>query len=132
MTHIKDFQDSLPVFVKSPSGVTWNGRFYARGKEFPWKTLACTFDQARTLFYSHVLYHSSELTTEIKVGDGLDSLTIEQLQAKVDEINTKVKTHTKNKTEFDRKKCKKSSLVLKQRGLIRQWRSIFGHMENKE
>ena len=89
--HYKELQDSMPTFVKSQSGITWNGRFYESGKEFPWKTLGVTFDQARILFHSHQIYHSDKLTVEFKVGDGLDEMTVDQLHYLVSTINAKVK-----------------------------------------
>jgi hypothetical protein len=132
MAIYKDLQDSMPTFVKKPSGITWAGRFYARGKEFPWKTLGVSFDTARTLFYSDQIFHSDELTVEHKVGDGLDMLAIGELHKLVETINEKVAKATKNnKSEFQRKKCKKSNIVAKQRGLIRSWRSNFGQLENE-
>lgn len=131
MIYYKDFQDSLPVFVKKPSGITWAGRFYAQGKEFPWKTLSVTFDQARTLFYSDQVMHSDKLTEENKIGDGLDTLSLDELKVIVNNINTKVKAHTgDNKKQYNLKKCKQSTVVDKQRGLIRSWRRNFGHLEN--
>lgn len=131
MTQYKDFQDSIPVFVKKPSGITWAGRFYPRGKEFPWKTLSVDFQTARTLFYSDQIFHSDELTVEHKVGDGLELLSITELHKLVDTINLKVKKATKSKAEYQKKKCKLSQIVDKQRGLIRTWRSNFGQLENE-
>ena len=129
--YYKELQDSMPVFVKSPAGITWHGKFYARTKEFPWKTLGITFEQARTLFHSDQIYHSDILTVEHKVGDGLDGLTIEQLHSLVEGFNKRVKLNAKeNKIKYEREKCKMSRLVDKQRGLIRSWRNNFGHLEN--
>lgn len=130
--YYKELQDSLPLFVKSPSGITWAGRFYERGKEFPWKTLGISFETTRTLFYSDQLFHSDKLSVEHKVGDGLDMLSISELHKLVDTINEKVKKATgTNKNQFQHKKCKKSNIVAKQRGLIRSWRSNFGQLENE-
>ena len=128
----KDLQDSMPTFVKAFSGIAWNSRFYAAGKEFPWKTLGVTFDQARILFLNHQIYHSDKLAAENKVGDGLDALTIEQLHGLVKTFNEKVKLNAgESKVKYDREKCKFSRIVDKQRGLIRSWRNNFGHLENK-
>jgi hypothetical protein len=130
--YYKELQDSMPTFVKAAAGITWNGRFYESGKEFPWKTLGVTFDQARILFHSHQLFHSDKLTVEQKVGDGLDAMTIDQLNYLVDGFNVKVKANAKdNKLKYDREKCKHSRVVSKQRGLIRSWRSNFGYLENQ-
>ena len=127
----KDLQDSMPVFVKSFDGIIWNGKQYMAGKEFPWKTIGVTFDQARTMFVNHQIFHSDELTIEHKVGDGLDAMTIEQLTHLVDSINIKVKANAKdNKMKYGKEKCKRSRIVDKQRGLIRSWRRNFGYLEN--
>lgn len=129
--YYKDLQDSMPTFVRKPSGITWNSRFYAQGKEFPWKTIGISFEQARLLFVTDQIMHSDKLAAETKVGDGLELLDINQLHAVVDAINEKVKLITKdNKKAYQTKKCKQSTVVDKQRGLIRSWRRNFGHIEN--
>lgn len=131
-TYYKDFQDSLPVFIRRPDGLTWNGRHYPKDTEFPWKTLSIDYEKARNLFYASQLYHSDRLAETFKAGDGLDMIGIEDLHVLVDKINGKVKKATgDNKAAFNRKKCKKSNIVNKQRGLIRSWRSNFGELENE-
>lgn len=127
----KDFQDSLPTFIRKPQGLTWAGRHYTQGKEFPWKTLSVSFDQARVMFYNDLIYHNAELAAETKVGDGLDALTLDELKVIVDNINTKVKAVCgDNKAKYNTHKCKQSTIVDKQRGLIRSWRRNFGEIEN--
>tara|TARA_R110000796_G_scaffold30122_11_gene80769 strand:- start:2964 stop:3368 length:405 start_codon:yes stop_codon:yes gene_type:complete len=131
-THYKDFQDSLPIFVQRPDGLTWVGRHYPKDTEFPWKTIGIEYEKVRNLFYATQLYHSDRLSEEFKVGDGLDVLSISELHSLVGKINEKVKKATSgNKTAFQRKKCKQSQVVNKQRGLIRSWRSSFGELENE-
>jgi hypothetical protein len=126
-----ELQDSMPTFIRRPDGLTWKGRHYPKGTEFPWKTIGVTFDQARNLFHASQIYHSDILTAENKVGDGLGLLDIDQLHEVVERINTKVKLITKdNKKAYQTKKCKQSTVVDKQRGLIRSWRRNFGHIEN--
>jgi hypothetical protein len=129
--YYKELQDSMPTFVKRPAGIAWKGQFYELGKEFPWKTLGVTFDQARLLFHDHQIYHSDKLTVVHKVGDGLDAMTIEQLHYLVDSFNAKVKANANGvKQKYDKEKCKMSRVLSTQRGLIRSWRRNFGHLEN--
>ena len=121
----------MPLFVKAPAGLTWAGRFYDRGKEFPWKTLGIPFATAKIYFNDDILYHSEVLTVEQKVGDGLDALSVGELHDLVDKLNESVlKNAAGNSNKFKREKVKKSQIVNKQRGLIRSWRNNFGHLEN--
>lgn len=130
MTHYKDLQDSMPVFVKTPNGITWQGKTYKRGEEFPWKTLKVTFEQTKLLFTADLIYHNDVLASEQDVGDGLDKMTIDQLHHVVETINESVKKNAGgNKTKFNKEKCKKSRVLSKQKGLIRSWRNNFGHLE---
>jgi len=70
--------------------------------------------------------------TKTTVGDGLDELTVEELQVIVRTINDKVKLHTKTAKEYGLKKCKSSTILEKQRGHIRRWRnSPWAGMELK-
>jgi hypothetical protein len=57
------------------------------------------------------------------VGDGLDELGPEELKVIVDNINAKVKLHTKTERDYNAKKCKASTITKKQRGHIRTWRN---------
>jgi hypothetical protein len=91
-----------------------------------------SLDKTKTeiLYNTGYLYHNSNLEVETRVGDGLDQLDVEALSTLVDSINKKVKAKTKTQVDYDRKKCKKSKIVDKQRGLIRSWRRTHGHLEN--
>lgn len=131
--HYKELQDSMPTFIRRPDGLTWLGKHYPKGTEFPWKTIGVTFDQARNLFHASQIYHSDKLTVETKTGDGLDELNLEQLHALVDKLNARVEKNVNgNKTSFTRMKVKKSQRLDKQRGLIRSWRrGPYGQIESQ-
>ena len=131
MTEYPHFQDSLPTFVRKPGGITWSGTFYPQNSEFPWKTLSVTLDTAMTLFYSDQIMHSTRLSKEMKIGDGLDELDVDALSALVDRINAKVEDKATGTREYNSKKCKKSKIKSKQIGLIRSWRRNFGHLEKE-
>jgi len=121
------FQLDRPVFVKYPFQ-SW-GRVLQKGDEFKWKEIGVTEEKALILYKQGFIYHNPEFEVELKVGDGLEQLDVDGLHGLVDNINVKVKSKTKSDTEFQKKKCKKSKIVDKQRGLIRSWRRNYGHME---
>ena len=121
------FQLDRPVFVKYPFQ-SW-GRVLQKGDEFKWKEIGVTEEKALILYKQGFIYHNPEFEVELKVGDGLEQLDVNGLHGLVDNINAKVKSKTKSDTEFQKKKCKKSKIVDKQRGLIRSWRRNYGHME---
>jgi len=127
MTRQMPFQYDRPVFVKIPfdgHGITWN-----QGKEFKWKELGVDEVRVKVLYDTGYLYHNSEMEVTTKVGDGLEELGIEGLHALVDSINEKVQVAARNKTEYDKKKCRTSKIADKQRGLIRSWRRSYGDLE---
>lgn len=121
------FQIDLPVFVK----VEFNGqgRNWKRQEHFPWKELGIEQDKVMSLYSIDYLYHNNELASNMKVGDGLETLDVDGLHALVDSINEKVKATAKGQADFERKKCKKSKILDKQRGLIRSWRRMYGELE---
>lgn len=121
------FQLEQPVFVKTP--FRGHSKDWKKGQHFPWKEMSMDTDKVHRLFIKGFIYHNADLADKAKVGDGLENLEIEALHAIVDEINDKVKLKTKHKTEYTKKKCAKSTIADKQRGLIRRWRSIYGDME---
>lgn len=122
------FQYDRPVFVKIPFDS--KGRTWELQSHFPWKELSVDQDKAQLLYNRGFLYHNSDLEVKAKVGDGLDELDVESLGKLVDSINKKVKAKTNSQSDYDRKKCKKSRIADKQRGLIRSWRRTNGHLEN--
>ena len=121
------FQIDRPVFVKYPFQSL--GRQLKKGEEFKWKEIGVSEDKALILYTQGFIHHNSEFEVELKVGDGLEQLDVAGLHGLVDSINDKVNSKTKSDAEFQKKKCKKSKIVDKQRGLIRSWRRNYGHME---
>ena len=122
------FQFDRPVFVKQE--FNGGGRDWKRSEHLPWKELSLSSDVVQTLYNNSFLYHNSDLEVKAKVGDGLEALDIESLANLVDTINDKVKAKTNSHAEFTRKKCKKSKILEKQRGLLRSWRRNYGELEN--
>ena len=113
------FQVDWPVFVKQ--GFSGNGKIWKQGEHFNWLELG--IDQAKVAMmydYSN-LYHNSELEVQNKVGDRLSEMAGPQLATLVGLLNAEVKSRTSSNTEFDKKKCKKSTLDDKQRGLVRRF-----------
>ena len=121
-------QYDRPVFVKVP--FTGGNREWKRQEHFPWKELSVDKNAVEALYNNDYLYPNGELEEKAKVGDGLEALDVEALTSVVNSINEKVKAKTTSQAEFDRKKCKKSKIVEKQRGLIRSWRRTYGQLEN--
>ena len=121
------FQIDRPVFVKRPFQSL--GRQLKKGEEFKWKEIGVSEDKALILYTQGFIHHNSEFEVKLKVGDGLEQLDVAGLHGLVDSINDKVKSKTPSEAEFQKKKCKKSKIVDKQRGLIRSWRRNYGHME---
>jgi|TARA_R110000744_G_scaffold198555_2_gene317874 hypothetical protein len=122
------FQYDRPVFVKVP----FNGgkRDWNRQEHFPWRELSVDRISVEALYNNEYLYHNEELEVQAKVGDGLEALDVEALSKVVASINEKVKAKTSSQADYDRKKCKQSRIVDKQRGLIRSWRRTHGQLEN--
>tara|TARA_R110002167_G_scaffold82691_6_gene225513 strand:- start:826 stop:1227 length:402 start_codon:yes stop_codon:yes gene_type:complete len=122
------FQYDRPLFVKVKFNAS--NRDWDLQEHFPWKELSLNQDDIQQLYNIEYLYHNSDLESETKVGDGLESLNSEALSEVVASINNKVRSKTTSKADYDRKKCKKSKIVDKQRGLIRSWRRSYGQLEN--
>lgn len=118
------FQIDRPVFVKEP----WDEK-YKQGDHLPWKELSIPYERVLRMYNQYQLHHNEELETKARVGDGLEALDAEQLDALVNSINEKVKAKTANNASYEKQKCKKSKILDKQRGLIRSWRRNYGHFE---
>lgn len=123
------FQFDRPVFVRIP--FDGHKRTFKVGDEFKWKELGVNELRVEILYNKGWLHHNSDMEVKTKVGDGLEELTVEGLHDVVNSINDKVKAKTNSKLEFDNKKCKKSKIADKQRGLIRSWRRKYGHLETE-
>ena len=128
MTRQTPFQMDRPLFVRIPFRA--GTKDWKKGREFPWREMAMDNKRVMILYTQGFLHHNDELEKETRVGDGLEALTREQLHDIVDNINKKVKEKTKTDAEFQKKKCKKSSLKDKQIGLLRSWRRNFGYLDN--
>jgi predicted DNA-binding transcriptional regulator len=127
LTERSPFYIDKPLFVRKR--FTALGKSYALDEEFAWKERNVKDYRVAMLYKQGFLKHDDNLVSERIIGDGLDALTPEELDAVVESINEDVASATQNITEFNRKKCKKSKIKNKQIALIRQWRGTFGHLE---
>jgi len=127
------FNPSRPVYVKI-NGLQMAGKFWKKGERFNWDFFGTPHETIQQLFFNDMLHHNEELeevaVSRISIGDGLAELSLEQLQALVENINGKVKAKTKDNKEFLQKKCTVSRIKDKQIGLIRKWRISYGELEN--
>jgi len=128
MLHKMPFQFDRPLFVKI--AFTAAGKDWGIQQEFPWKEMSMDSDKIQTLYNNGYLYHNEKMEVERRVGDGLEVLDIEALRILVDQINEKVKKHSRTTVEYNTRKCRKSAVPDKQRGLIRSWRRNYGHLES--
>jgi len=113
------WQVDWPVFIKIP--VSANGKNWKRGDHFNWLERSMDEDKVASLYVSGYLHHNKELEVQTKVGDRLSELAGKQLESLVNSLNIEVKKRTSSKSEFDAKKCKKSKVDDKQRGLVRRF-----------
>jgi ribonuclease I len=127
------FNPSRPVYVKQ-NDIQMAGKFWKKGERFNWDFFGTPHETIQQLFFNDMLHHNEELeevaVSRISIGDGLAELSLEQLQALVENINGKVKAKTKDNKEFLQKKCTVSRIKDKQIGLIRKWRISYGELEN--
>jgi len=113
------WQVDWPVFIKQP--VLANGKNWKRGDHFNWLERGLLQDKVATLYTSGYLYHNTELEVQTKVGDRLSEMSGKQLETLVNLLNAEVKGRTSSASEFETKKCKKSKIDDKQRGLVRRF-----------
>ena len=113
------WQVDWPVFIKMP--VSANGKNWKRGEHFNWLEQGIPQDKVAILYASGYLHHNSELEVQAKVGDRLSELSGKQLDTLVNLLNVEVKSRTSSTAEYNAKKCKKSKIDDKQRGLIRRF-----------
>ena len=127
------FDPSRPVFVKL-EGLHAAGKIWKKGELFPWRFYETPHETIQQLFFNDMLHHNEELeevaAKKVSIGDGLEEYSVDQLHLLVDNINGKVKSKTKNSTEFMQKKCATSKIKDKQIGLIRRWRMSYGELEH--
>lgn len=113
------WQVDWPVFVKLP--LLADNKNWKRGDHFNWLERGLAQDKIATLYASGYLYHNTELEVQSKVGDRLSELAGKELETLVNLLNTEVKARTSSTAEFETKKCKKSKIDDKQRGLVRRF-----------
>lgn len=113
------WQVDWPVFIKRP--LMADSKTWKQGDYFNWFERDIDPDTVATLYVSGYIHHNKELEVQTKVGDRLSELAGKQLDTLVNLLNAEVKKRTSSTSEFETKKCKKSKLDDKQRGLIRRF-----------
>ena len=113
------WQVDWPVFIKIP--LLADSKSWKRGDHFNWLERGMDQDKIASLYTSGYLHHNKDLEIQNKVGDRLSELAGKQLETLANSINVEVKKRTSSKAEFEAKKCKKSRIDDKQRGLIRRF-----------
>ena len=113
------FQVDWPLFIKMP--LTADNKNWKKGEHFNWLERGLDQKVVATLYASGYIYHNTELEVQNKVGDRLSEMDGRQLETLVNLLNVEVKNRTSSTTEFEKKKCKKSKIDDKQRGLIRRF-----------
>jgi hypothetical protein len=113
------FQVDWPVFIKS--GFSGNGKIWKQGEHFNWLEIGLEESKVAVLYEYGRIYHNTELEATNKVGDRLSELGNSQLSTLVNLLNAVVKERSSSSTEFNRIRCKKSTIDTKQRGLVRRF-----------
>ena len=116
------WQVDWPVFIKMP--LLADNTNWKRGDHFNWAERGIGQDKVATLYASGYIHHNKELEVQNKVGDRLSELAGKDLETLVNLLNVEVNKRTSSKTEFESKKCKKSKIDDKQRGLIRRFLNV--------
>lgn len=109
------WQQDWPLFIKIPFG-TWK-----RDQHYNWLERGLTPEKVAVLYSSGYVYHNTNLEVSQHIGDRLGEMDIKQLTSLVNLLNNRVQTLATSKQEFNDRKCKKSTLPEKQRGLIRRF-----------
>lgn len=116
-----DLQVSIPVFIRGREPLVYQSKSYKQDQHFPWLEMNVPYELVRSWFQMGVVYHNPELEKQVQVGDRLIEFEGESLDKLVDAINVIVKSRSNSTTEFTKKRCKKSKIDEKQRGLIRSF-----------
>lgn len=116
-----DLQVSIPVFVRGREPLVYQSKVYKQDQHFPWLEMNVPYELVRNWFQIGLVYHNPELEKQVQVGDRLIEFEGESLDKLVDAINVIVKSRSNSTTEFTKKRCKKSKIDEKQRGLIRSF-----------
>jgi hypothetical protein len=112
-------QVDWPLFVKMPLNA--DGKLWKVGDHFNWLERGIDADKVASLYVTNYVHHNEALAVQNKVGDRLSELAGKQLETLVNLMNAEVKKRTSSNAEFEAKKCKKSKLDDKQRGLVRRF-----------
>lgn len=116
------FQIDWVHTVKSPFSAA--GANFKAGDVFDWRQRSIAWEDTYLLYNQGLLSQAPPTDgAKVAVGDGLDEMTKEELAEIVKNINVKVKAKAKTDREYEQKKCKSSTILSKQRGHIRTWRS---------
>lgn len=115
-------QIDWPLFIKMP--LTADGKIWKVGDHFNWLERGIDADKVASLYATSFVHHNKELEVQNKVGDRLSELAGKQLDTLVGLLNAEVKKRTSSESEYTAKRCKKSKLDDKQRGLIRRFLNV--------
>jgi DNA-binding MarR family transcriptional regulator len=113
------WQVDWPVFIKVPFPA--DNKFWKRGEHFNWAERDLDPYKVSILYSTGYIYHNSELEVSSRVGDRLNEMDQGQLDTLVDLLNSKVKELSTSSKEAQDKRCRKSKITEKQRGLIRRF-----------
>lgn len=118
------FQHNLPIFVRDRHNpIIYNGKTFKFQQEIPWQELNIPQKVVETWFAISRVYHNPDLEVKSGVGDRLTEMDSKQLEAVVDKLNIVLKGVAITTKEYNSKRCKKSKIDDKQRGLIRRFLS---------
>jgi len=112
-------QVDWPLFVKMPLNA--DGKLWKVGDHFNWLERGIDADKVASLYVTNYLHHNKELEVQSKVGDRLSEFSSKKLDTLVSLLNVIVKDRTSSASEYNVKKCRKSKIDDKQRGLIRRF-----------
>jgi len=113
------WQVDWPVFVKLPFSA--DNKNWGRGDHFNWLERGLEQDRVVTLYATVFIPQNQDLEIQAKFGDHISEMAGKQLETLVNLLNAEVKDRTSSTSEFENKKCKKSKIDDKQRGLIRRF-----------
>tara|TARA_R110002096_G_scaffold136918_1_gene289947 strand:+ start:1223 stop:1594 length:372 start_codon:yes stop_codon:yes gene_type:complete len=98
-----------------------DGKLWKVGDHFNWLERGIDADKVASLYVTNYLHHNKELEVQSKVGDRLSEFSSKKLDTLVSLLNVIVKDRTSSASEYNLKKCRKSKIDDKQRGLIRRF-----------
>ena len=113
------WQVDWPLFVKIPFNS--GNRDWTRGEEFKWAELGVDQDKVSKLYSISYVHHNPALEKQNKVGDRLHEMNGDQLEKLVNILNAELKSRTVSTKDYNEKRCRKSRIEVKQRGLIRRF-----------